>query len=595
MATGTAEPSSRLEPAAPPTGPGQDVQQFIEQRLASTRRRIKLVDLGSFSMVMLGGVLAYLLAVVLLDHWLVELGIIGRGIALAVLLLGSAYFAALFLLPMLLRHINPVYAARAIEKHNPTLKNSLVNFLTFRGESSRGDQLVSRALQQRAALDLHQVDVALAVDQSRLIFIGYAVVALMVVFAAYVILSPKNAFQTLRRVAVPWADIARPSRIAISDVRPGDKVVIFGDQLTIRATVEGHHSDEIVSVVYSTHDRQIVDRALPMNRPENLRHFECTFPPEPTGIQQNVSYRIEVRKRKTTGRDVNESVPHAVVARTTDFRLDVLPVPTILVDQLEYQYPPYTLHTAFPGEIREPKKIVKNQGTIQAVEGTRVTIRAKANQQIQSAFIEFFEQDPPAGPGTRKPMEANGQLAEYSFQLTRNRESGSSDYACYQLSFISKDNTRSQKPISHKILVEADLPPVVEFLDPVDSHIEIPANRQQRIQIRAVDPDFGLSRVTLRAVVGSEELPTTTLLDDPQGSTGQFVLNHDFSPQQLGLQAGNLVALRAVAEDNRPDPNSTQTPVLHITILPPDTSTAPTTEDAQLNETPPPPTPENDP
>ena len=63
------------------------------------------------------------------------------------------------------------------------------------------------------------MNIDLAVDRTKLIRVGYVVVALMVLFALYTIFSPKDVFRTMLRVAAPWADIARPSRVSISDVR----------------------------------------------------------------------------------------------------------------------------------------------------------------------------------------------------------------------------------------------------------------------------------------------------------------------------------------------------------------------------------------
>ena len=44
------------------------------------------------------------------------------------------------------------------------------------------------------------------VDRSRLIRAGYVLCAVMALFAAYKIFSPKDPFQTIARVALPWAD-----------------------------------------------------------------------------------------------------------------------------------------------------------------------------------------------------------------------------------------------------------------------------------------------------------------------------------------------------------------------------------------------------
>ena len=58
MASGTAN-----SPGPMVAGPTTSLQndRFIEQQLARTRRRVKLVDLGSIAMGLVGGILAYLM------------------------------------------------------------------------------------------------------------------------------------------------------------------------------------------------------------------------------------------------------------------------------------------------------------------------------------------------------------------------------------------------------------------------------------------------------------------------------------------------------------------------------------------------------
>ena len=207
MASGTANSAGPMV-----VGPETNVQhdQFIEQQLARTRRRVKWVDLGSIAMGLVGGVVAYLMIVVVFDHWIADLGRPGRIVALLVLVLGVAYCVAAHIVPPFLRRINPAYAARAIEQSEPSLKNSLINFLMFRRDATPTNRLVYQALRQRAALDLRHVNIDLAVDRTKLIRVGYVVAVLMVLFALYTIFSPKDVFRTMLRVAAPWADLPRP-------------------------------------------------------------------------------------------------------------------------------------------------------------------------------------------------------------------------------------------------------------------------------------------------------------------------------------------------------------------------------------------------
>src|SRR5262245_59865706 len=141
--------------------------------------------------------------------------------------------------PLIARAINPAYAARTIEEAAPPLKNSLINFLLLKDDRRGLKEIVFQAVERQAAADIVTVPAETAVDRSRLIYAGYVLCAVMALFAAYKILSPKDPFQTVARVLAPWADIARPSRVQISEVQPGNAEVYHGQTVTVAATVRG--------------------------------------------------------------------------------------------------------------------------------------------------------------------------------------------------------------------------------------------------------------------------------------------------------------------------------------------------------------------
>lgn len=552
MASGTAD-SSVSSPRDSAPGNNRQSDRYIEQQLGKARVQVKLVELCTLGLILVVGVLAFAFLAILVDHWIVEIGSLGRWCLLALLLIGVAVYVVRFLLPLFIKRINPVYAAWTIEQSSPSLKNSLINYLSFRGNDSTSGRLVFNAMRQRAASDLSHVNVDTAVDRGHLIRIGYVVVAMMVALAIYTIFSPKDVFQSVRRVAAPWADIARPSRVEIADVKPGDAEVIYGQHVTISALVSGVDEDEDVKLFFTTDDKQVVERAEIMQQPEGSRRFECTLPSGEDGMRQGLTYRIESGD-----------------ARTPEYQLRVLPAPTILVDRVDYKFPAYTR--------LQPKTITK-RGDIQALEGTRVTVHARASQPIQTAFIEF---DPviESDNGQRGEVyrlqvdDSDPTVATYSFPLLLADDRRTAQYSSYQLTFLTVDNQRSQNTITHQIHVSRDLPPEISILTPAQDRIEVPENGSQMIEIRAVDPDFGLSRVALRAVATGDDLLDEPLLTEPQGQSGQVMSTYTFLPKRLKLVVGDTVVFWAVAEDNRadpqtgaPDPNSQRTRNYHITIV----------------------------
>ena len=91
MSSGLATPPS-LPPETPlVVPPPTEYEQFIDQRLTRTRRRVKGVDIAGGLVTLAVGVLGYLFAAAMVDQWLVAgglgfwgrlllwLGLVGRG------------------------------------------------------------------------------------------------------------------------------------------------------------------------------------------------------------------------------------------------------------------------------------------------------------------------------------------------------------------------------------------------------------------------------------------------------------------------------------------------------------------------------------
>jgi hypothetical protein len=561
--------NSLRSPVAPGDSAGYD--RFIDQQVAKTGSQVKLVDICSSLMVLGAGVLSFLLIVTVLDHWIVSLGTGGRWTALALLACGAGWYLVRVVLPVLFGRVNPLFAARTIEHSDPSLKNSLINFLLFRSDRAGVRSGVYQALEQRAAADLSHVPVDTAVDRSRLIKIGYVLAGVLAVCAAYTILAPKSPFQSMARILAPWADIDRPSRVRIEEVQPGNVEVFQGERIVVSADCYDLRRDEPVTVQYTTLDEQRGRQSATMQPVAgNLRH-ECRLPLDDEGFQRDVMYWLE-----------------AGDARTPAYRVRVIPAPVILVESIEYEYPPYT---------KLPKRVVERQGDIKAVEGTRITVRARANQPILAAVLEF---DPPAqdaeaapaadrlqsGPlatsAHRVEMEFREQEAWCSFVCELDEQRKEPKHRTYQLRFSTPGGHRNPQPVLHRIEVLRDLPPEVEILTPVQDRVEVPEDGWQKIEVRAVDPDFGLTAIRLEAVAGGRQVLKHDLLQDPAGRSGQEIASFDFAPRACGMRAGTEAKCWAIAEDNRtapktgsPEPNVVKSRELTLVVTRPAAPAAP--------------------
>ena len=544
--------SQTAPPAHPPAAPSQSAtyEALIDQRLRSTCRQVKGVDLASGIMTLAVVLLGYLFVAAIVDHWVFSggLGFLGR----LVLFLGLVSLTVILLTRGLLRplmyRINPIFAAQTVEQARPSLKNGLVNLLFLRAERARvpADSLSRRiyqCLQQNTATEISEISAETVVDRSHLIRLGYALAGILAVAALYLVLSPKNPLTSFGRIALPWAEIAPPTRVTIEDVRPKDVEQYRGQTLAVSAKLDGLGPDEEVLLYYTTTDGRSVDQAVPMRLPEGKHRHECQLPPGKLGLQQDLRYYLA-----------------AGDCRTPDYSVEVLVVPTILVDSVRFEYPAYTG--------MEPRE--QRGGDIRDLEGALVTIRATANDQIAKAAIEI-DWDP------RKPvrMTASGSQATGRFTLAvAPDDPNQTEYrSSYQLRFeeaASGENRENPEPIRHRIEVIADRVPEVRFIDPPPDESQLPVNATLTLTVLAEDPDFALRRVVLRAQCEGKSLLIGPLVDLPKpqpGREGPVETAYSFQPLELGLEPNDRVTYWAEADDNKePVHNRSQTVRRMITI-----------------------------
>ena len=496
--------------------------RYIDKKIQATAQQVKLVSLATSITTLLAGVVAYLLLLSLVDHWVWGFSVWGRLVALVILLLGSAAFFIFRVLPGLIRSVNPVFAAQTIEGSTPTLKNSLINFLLLREHQAGTRQVILDGVKRQAVGDLHQVPGNAIVDRSDLIRIGYVLAALVILFGAYRVLSPKDPFQTVARVATPWKAIDRPSRAKIEEVVPGNVDIYRGQSVDIEAVVTGLRDDEAVELLFSTTDGRIVDRTINMMRSESGRRFQSELTTGSSGIQDDLIYSIR-----------------AGDAQTELYRVTVKDAPSIDVKRLTLTYPSYT---------KRPEEQFEQQGDIAALEGTRVRIEALANQPIRGASIELFDGES-AEPVKSLPMRHTGDVAHGFLNLKFNPDGKTPTYVGYQLRFTNDAGHRNPEPVRYQIDVIRDLPPLVEILNPRRREIELPVNQRLMIEVRALDPDFALNDVRLHGAAGGLELLKHSFLTKPHEGQGIFV--YQFRPDEIGLTPGDTLVYWAEAEDNR--------------------------------------------
>ena len=520
------------EKAKPPARGDKVVgyDEYIDTQIRQTRRMVKAVDIATALVVLATGVLVFLLVVTAAEHWLVPggFGTLERSLLFAVLAISVGQHLYRRVWPLLVRPINPVFAAQTIERSSPSLKNSLLNLLLFRERRSDVTDAVYETLEEQAAHGLTRVPVDSAVDRTHLIRLGYTLVAVVTVCALYKVFSPKDPVVVVERVLMPWADIVPASRVAITNVEPGSTTIARGEMLPISAEVSGVGEDDPVVVRYTTADGQAVEKAVPMKpSAAGLRYTAqlpaASEPGRPTGVAQNLRYQIE-----------------AGDARSHVYSVTVVAAPTITIERVDYDYPTYT---------GIADRSVEGLGDIRAIEGTRVTIHARANEPIEEASIDF-EAD-----GRRDVrMTVKDDLAEASFVLALRDDHQTPKYTSYALRFKGTDGRSNRDPVKYPIDVLPDYAPEVSILAPKEKVRDVRLDETVAIEVEARDPDFALSEVRLKGDAAGRAVLDESLLSKEQ--SGRFTGRLQFTPAEHGLKAGDVLQYWVTARDNRtPQPN----------------------------------------
>lgn len=552
MATGTAPP----QPSAPPPGVvAGESDRIIDEHLDRTRRHIFWLDVGTGVVAWLAALAGFLFLAALWDHWIAPLSSVGRWLSLLTMAAMTGFAWWRWIVPPLVRKVNPAYAARVIEERGERLNNSLLNYLFLRRERTAVSEGVFQSVQRRAVGDLDRVAWDAVMDYTPTFRWAYVLAGLLAVLAAYKILSPKDPLRTVARVLAPWSELARPSRVELRDVQPGDVQTYHGKQLAVSADIRGLREGEAAVVVFSTADGQTLNERAPLNLAADGLRYEAIVPPGRDGVRQNLTYRIE-----------------AGDAVSRDFQVEVLPAPTIVVERTELEPPRYT---------QLPRATLEHQGDVRGVEGTKVTIHARASLPIKSAYLEFdplakADADAAAQRARILPMQvdADGLRARQTFVLQLKPDRSGPLHETYQVRFVTPDGVSSEVPIVHSLSVQADLAPEVEFLAPRQAEVTLRVDRRLPLEIRAIDPDFGLAKLTLRAERAGAMLLDQALVDDPAGAPGQVIAKYDVSPRKLQLAAGDELTLWAEVADNRADwktgrpaPNTQRTSSIRLRIV----------------------------
>ena len=292
---------------------------------------------------------------------------------------------------------------------------------------------------------------------------------------------------------MPWADVVPASRVSIENVEPGARHARprrsahrVGRRPRHRRRRSGrrplHHRRR--SGRRSARADDALRRRPAIHRPDSARRATRRR----AGVAQNLRYRIE-----------------AGDARSLEYTVTVVAAPTITVERIDYDYPDYTGFA---------DRSVERLGDIRAIEGTRVTIHARANQPIEEAAIDF-EADGrrDVDAASRRQRRADQLRARRCATIGRRR---SSRATCSASPASTAGSNRD--PVKYPIDVLPDYGPEVAILAPAGKVRDVRLDETVAIEVEARDPDFALAEVRLHGEAAGRTVFDEQLLS--QGTHG---------------------------------------------------------------------------
>jgi len=516
------------EQASVPRGRLVEYAEFIEDQVARARARIKSNDMFRAVLWIITVTLGVLFAEVVLDHF-VELPLgVRRGILFGGLALGLIYAWLKIARPML-RRVNTLYAAKSIESTDPHFKNSLINYLQIREDADKVAPSVLAQIEARAVADLSKVNVDDVVDQSPLTRLSYALAAIVVGICLYSWITPKSILDSARRAFL--ADVQRPTNTRFVNISPGDDKeppkVVTGLPVTFTVETLGRQPEAVT--LFTSRDEGKTFAETPMVQG---RSFADPWSVKIDKVPGELLYYM-------AGGD----------GRTRTYKLPVLPVAIVEKVSLDYEFPEYT---------QVPRREAVEEGNVEALQGTRITLTATTNQPARSGFLDFG----PKPPVPLLPVPGDPKKLKGTFLVDADGQ--------YAVKFNTMDGQANPEPVLYDIRVVKDLAPTARFIRPESPTLR-PANARVPLVIEASD-DFGLKEMKLHVYRNGEILQKAVDVIDPKAKDApkqvQQTVALDLEP--LSLKVGDKIQYWVSLRDNCDlQPNKFETPKQTIEIQDP--------------------------
>ncbi len=362
--------------------------------------------------------------------------------------------------------------------------------------------LTSDTEERTGRLDFMEV-----VPWRRLRLPAFAAALLALGFLAAIAISPSARIAALRLFLVP----AHYTQLL---VEPGDQLLKFGHDVTIRATISG---------------RPVTEAELHWRKAGGEEAW-CDVSLAPAD-SQGTPLVGKLEKPLKNCRDNMEYRVTAGDVESDTYRLTILH--PLLLRKIEASIAP-------PAYTRT-KPATTSEGDFEAIEGSAVRFRFELDRPPQTAWLRIVPTDKAAKPPPLLAMRVDGK------HLLGTLENVSRDID-YEINAEAADGMKLE-PRSFRISVQPDRKPMLHFVKPVVV-IEALPTTEVTMQLEASD-DFGLTKVGIVYQIGDGPKETLRLDENPQQPVSLTSLATLYLEKHK-LNYQDAVVYYAFAEDNYP-------------------------------------------
>jgi uncharacterized integral membrane protein len=349
----------------------------LRQRLAGLRRRMRLVATVRGVGFLLAVVLATAAVAGLLDwHW--HLPALVRAVILVATLAGGILVAYRYLLRPLCTPSDDLSLALRVEEAYPTLNDALastVQFLEREAPAESSSASLEREAVKRALARASGCDFGKVVDRRGLVWAAGSGGVATALAGVLILLAPALALTALLRLANPFGEHDWPKKTQL-EIDPPRLRIGRNEAFEVRGLVRGVIPPQ-ATIVFRFEGFPNLEHHCDIKMDEaGVGHLASHL--EPGRVQRN--FRFQVR--------ANDAV-------SQEYRVEVLPPPSLVAldskpsPQLQLHYPAYT-------GLPSPDQLSPGTGNIDAVAGTAVRLRARADRPLKRAWIEYQPEAPSA-------------------------------------------------------------------------------------------------------------------------------------------------------------------------------------------------------